>query len=76
MQVIHDFAVKPQEYFLKGKDNDFPVIEKCPHCHDLMVGHGFYPRYIITIKGYGKLYITKGRLKGSSLPSGRGLSHF
>ena len=51
MQVIHDFAVEPQEYFLKGKDNDFPVIEKCPHCHDLMVGHGFYPRYIITIKG-------------------------
>jgi len=29
MQVIHNFAVKPQEYFLKGKDNDFLVIEKC-----------------------------------------------
>jgi len=50
MQVIHDFAVKPQEYFLKGRDNDFPVLEKCPHCQDLMVGHGFYPRYVITIK--------------------------
>ena len=50
MQLIHNFAVSPWQYYLKGQDNDFPAPGTCPHCHDEMIGHGFYQRYIITEK--------------------------
>ena len=50
MQIIHDFDVSPWQYYLNGQDNDFPAQSTCPHCHDEMIGHGFYQRYIITEK--------------------------
>jgi hypothetical protein len=55
MQIIHDFKISPVQYYINGQDNDFPIINKCPKCHNNMIKHGFYARTVITIKN--KSYI-------------------
>lgn len=55
MQIIHDFGITPVQYFLNGQDNEFPVIKRCPYCNDIMIKHGFYERFVITLTG--KTYI-------------------
>lgn len=55
MQLIHDFGISPIQYYLNGKDNDFPIIKRCPDCNDIMIKNGFYSRYVITI--FGKSYL-------------------
>jgi hypothetical protein len=55
MHIVHDFNTSPEKYFFNGQDNEFPLIEKCPLYHDLMVKNGFYERYIIAPSG--KTYI-------------------
>ncbi len=48
MQIIYDFNISPAQYFMNGQDNEFPVIERCPYCNDLMIKNGFYQRFVIT----------------------------
>ena len=55
MQIIHDFEISPVQYYINGQENDFPVIKRCPECHDKMIKHGFYDRTVITISN--KAYI-------------------
>ena len=51
MQIIHDFKNSVKKYSELGQNNDFLHPEECPHCHDQLKKHGFYPRYVITIDG-------------------------
>lgn len=64
MQIIHDFCISPVQYYLNLQDNDYPVVERCPKCNDLMIENGFYERFIITDKGKSyPLYIRRYRCK-------------
>ncbi|OXB91781.1 hypothetical protein B9L23_10680 [Parageobacillus galactosidasius] len=29
---FHDFGIDVQTYAERGKENDFPLLKKCPHC--------------------------------------------
>jgi len=49
MQIIHNFGISPEEYFFNGQDNDFPKIDRCPKCNDIMIKHGFYERFVVSI---------------------------
>ena len=49
MQIIHDFKIPVKKYSELGQNNIFPYPEECPHCHDKLLKHGFYHRYVITI---------------------------
>ena len=51
MQFIHNFDISPIQYYKNGQDNNFPLIERCPFCSDLMIKNGFYQRFIITFSG-------------------------
>lgn len=46
MIVIYDFNLSLEEYAELGKANDFPEVEKCPHCRGVvrLRRHGFYWR--------------------------------
>lgn len=46
MQIVHAFHIPPQEYYIKGKNNDFPSIDVCPCClyPKVLPRHGFYWR--------------------------------
>ena len=64
MQLIHDFNISPIQYYLNGKNNVFPVIERCPDCNDIMIKHGFYQRFVITVDGKSYLlFIRRYRCK-------------
>ena len=64
MQYVHDFKISISEYAENGQDNAFPVISKCPECHDIMIKHGFYPRFPVDQNGkqYG-LFIRRYKCK-------------
>ncbi|MBM7855782.1 hypothetical protein JOC37_002197 [Desulfohalotomaculum tongense] len=36
MVIAYDFGLSVKEYAVRGKDNDFPVIDCCPHCQGLV----------------------------------------
>ena len=55
MQLIHNFGISPVQYYKNGRNNNFPSVNRCPFCNDLMVGNGFYTRYVITFNN--KSYI-------------------
>ena len=64
MQLIHDFNISPIQYYLNGKNNVFPVVERCPHCNDIMIKNGFYKRFVITVDGKSYLlFIRRYRCK-------------
>jgi len=63
MQIIHDFKINFYEYYQNGKHNHYPELKHCPRCHDRMVKHGFYSRYIATISASYKVYIRRYRCK-------------
>lgn len=52
MIIIHDFGVNLNEYAAKGRENDFPILDKCPNCKCHSLGnihrHGYYWRYGVT----------------------------
>jgi len=48
MQIIHNFGISPVQYYKNGRNNNFPSVDRCPFCNDLMIGNGFYTRYVIT----------------------------
>jgi len=52
--VYHDFGISVKEYEVRGKNNDFPEVEQCPHCKGRirLYRHGFYWRNAIHTKQY------------------------
>jgi hypothetical protein len=46
MQLIHNFNLSLEDYAVRGKGNDFPVIASCPLCmaQEALKRHGFYWR--------------------------------
>jgi hypothetical protein len=46
MQLIHAFNISPEEYYSRGKKNDFPRLDVCPCClhPSNLPRHGFYWR--------------------------------
>jgi len=61
MQIIHDFKISIKEYSKNQKLNDYPILTKCPHCHDRLVKNGFYKRYVITSHKTYLIYIRRYR---------------
>ena len=53
MIICHDFGISINEYEVRGKQNDFPIIECCFNCkeHGKVQRHGFYWRYGICEEG-------------------------
>lgn len=49
MIILHDFGFGLLEYSEKGKENKFPVFERCPNCncisHDNLHQNGYYRQY-------------------------------
>lgn len=49
MIILHDFGMGIEEYEAKGKDNDFPLFDRCPNCNCFSQGkfhrNGYYWRY-------------------------------
>ncbi len=50
MIIIHNFNIDLRSYADKGKNNEFPIYDKCPSCHSWgnMQKHGFYWRFAVT----------------------------
>ena len=48
--IFYDFGLSVREYARRGKKNDFPDVDICPHCkgHIRLLRHGFYFRYAVT----------------------------
>lgn len=46
MIITHDFGIGLVEFIERGKDNDFPVLERCPICKSFSQGNiqrnGYY----------------------------------
>ncbi|MED3765205.1 DUF6431 domain-containing protein [Ureibacillus terrenus] len=63
MILIHDFGVDLETYHELGKNNDFPMVEECPHCHakHSLHRHGFYERNAITAEKEYRLLICRFR---------------
>jgi hypothetical protein len=61
--LIHDFGVDLETYHELGKNNDFPMVEECPHCHakHSLHRHGFYERNAITAEKEYRLLICRFR---------------
>lgn len=49
MIIIYDFNLSLEEYAERGKRNDFPIVEQCPHCRGRvrLWRHGFFWRYAL-----------------------------
>uniref|UniRef100_A0A1S2L9E4 Uncharacterized protein n=1 Tax=Anaerobacillus isosaccharinicus TaxID=1532552 RepID=A0A1S2L9E4_9BACI len=64
MVIIHDFGIGLQEYELRGKENEFPIIEFCSECkgRGKLYRHGWYMRFGIIEKG--AISRERGRGKG------------
>jgi len=49
MIISHDFGHGLEEYEAMGKDNDFPIFDRCPNCNCISQGNvhrnGYYWRY-------------------------------
>ena len=64
MQLIHDFGITPVQYYLNGQENDFPLVDECPECHDKMIKNGFYERSVVTFDDeYYIIFIRRYRCK-------------
>jgi transposase-like protein len=52
--VYHDFGISVREYDARGKNNDFPEFDRCPHCKGKtrLYRHGFYFRNAIDTNQY------------------------
>ncbi|QOY38303.2 DUF6431 domain-containing protein [Anaerobacillus isosaccharinicus] len=65
MVIIHDFGIGLQEYELRGKENEFPIIEFCSECkgRGKLYRHGFYMRFGIIEKGAISIPICRVKCK-------------
>lgn len=52
MVISQDFGIDLIEYAARGKENDFPILDKCPNCKCIEIGnihrHGYYWRFGLT----------------------------
>lgn len=66
MIIQHNFGISLKEYERRGKNNCFPIFERCPNCHcmseETLHRNGYYWRYGITEED-GALYIPICRLR-------------
>lgn len=67
MQIIHDFKISVKDYSNNNKLNDFPIIDECPFCHDVLIKNGFYKRYVIVSNISYIIYIKRFRCKHCGL---------
>ena len=63
MIYIHDFMISIEKYSKNQKDNDYPFISECPHCHDHIIKNGFYRRYVVVFSKTYIIYIQRLRCK-------------
>ncbi|MDF9298598.1 transposase, partial [Geobacillus stearothermophilus] len=58
---VHDFGIDIQTYTDRGKGNDFPDVNQCPHCPSRrpLHRHGYYQRYALTAEGEYRLWIAR-----------------
>ncbi len=61
MQRIHAFNISPEEYYARGKKNDFPRIDVCPCCSypSNLPRHGFYWRNALFRKSQFRIPILR-----------------
>ncbi|MEH7009253.1 hypothetical protein V7087_00290 [Neobacillus niacini] len=49
MVISHDFGIDLKEYAVRGKENDFPILDTCPNFKCVAYGNihlnGYYWRY-------------------------------
>ena len=52
MQIIYEAEITLVEYYRKGVDNEYPVIDTCQGCFSRveLLRHGFYWRYAVLLK--------------------------
>jgi len=52
VQIIYEVEITLIEYYRKGTENCYPVIEVCPSCFSRqpLLRHGFYWRYALLLK--------------------------
>jgi transposase-like protein len=62
INMVFNFEISVKGYAERGKDNQFPKKEKCPHCQrvDKVIGYGFYSRWCQQIRILIKRYFCKG----------------
>jgi transposase-like protein len=67
--MVFDFGICVKDYAERGKENQFPRIEKCPHCQgeDKVIWYGFYSRWCQQVTIVIKRYFCKCCSKTFSL---------
>jgi transposase-like protein len=67
--MVFDFGISVKEYAERGKENQFPVKEECPHCQrqDKVIWYGYYSRWCQQLTLMIKRYMCKRCLKTFSL---------
>lgn len=60
---FHDFQVDVQTYAQRGKQNDFPLLKRCPHCQAKrpLYRHGYYERNAVTSHQSYRIWIARYR---------------
>ncbi|QXJ38807.1 hypothetical protein BV455_02151 [Parageobacillus caldoxylosilyticus] len=60
---FHDFQVDVQTYAQRGKQNDFPLLKRCPHCQAKrpLYRHGYYERNAVTPHQSYRIWIARYR---------------
>jgi hypothetical protein len=65
MIISHDFGIDLIEYAARGKENDFPLLDKCPNCKCIGPGNihrnGYYWRFGLTDEKTRKIPICRLR---------------
>lgn len=67
--MVFDFGISVKEYAERGKENQFPRIEECPHCHrrNEVIRYGYYSRWCWQLTMVIKRYFCKHCSKTFSL---------
>ena len=62
---FHDFGIDVQTYAERGKEYDFPLLKKCPHCRAKrpLHRHGYYERNALTPHGDYRIWIVRYRCR-------------
>ncbi|MEB3750750.1 hypothetical protein EP10_001591 [Geobacillus icigianus] len=67
---FHDFGIDIQTYTDRGKENDFPDVNQCPHVLSRrpLRRHGYYQRYALTAEGEYHLWIARYARENAAKP--------
>ena len=65
MIISHDFGIDLMEYAARGKENEYPLLDKCPNCKCIGPGNihrnGYYWRFGLTDEETRKIPICRLR---------------